>query len=177
MKKKLYVIIIVALTILSIFLCGMLLSMSRQSRDGKQENTAYSNPIDSYFMPHIEMPEAEIERREYQDAYAQAWHTEYENIIGWMLDKCTYQEDRDKILEYDAKVQETIVVATSVLITDWLGDYELSPDSPDRNSWGNGTRSALNETIGTIYRNAGMLLIKSGDYTFLQQDYNDFLQK
>ena len=89
-----------------------------------------------------------------------------------MKDKCVYQVDIDKLSEYDAAVSVLVDATRTVLITDWLKDYELPPDSPDRYSWGNGTRSGLNQKQGESYRDAGMRLIGYYyDYIFLECDY------
>ena len=136
------------------------------------QSAAYDNPIDAYFLPLIAGAEAEVVRRDYQDTYGGVWQSEYENILAWMKEKCVYQYDIDMLDQYDAAIQSLIDVTRTVLVPDWLGDYELRPDSPDRYLWGNGTRSALNQQQGEIYRDSGMRLIGYyDDYKFLERDY------
>lgn len=137
----------------------------------EDQEEEYSNPIDAYFLPRIEHASCEAERRQMQDTYRGVWKTEFENIMAWMQDKCVYQEDRDNLLRYEESVESLIEATYTVLVTDWLGDYELPPDSDERNSWGNGTRSGLNQIRAEIYRDAGMRLI--GDtYIFMERDYS-----
>ena len=63
----------------------------------------YSNPIDAYFLPYIEIASCEAERRELCDNYRGVWKTEFENIMVWMQDKCVYQEDKDNLLLFTKK--------------------------------------------------------------------------
>ena len=138
----------------------------------KNNGIVYSNPIDEYYLPLIKNAESQIERREHQDNYGGAWKLEYENIIDWMKDKSLYQVDIEKLNEYDAAVNVLIDATCAVLITDWLDDCELLPNSSNRYSWGTGTRSGLNQKIGEIYCDAGMRLIShNGDYIFIEHDY------
>lgn len=137
----------------------------------KEEIEEYSNPIDAYFLPRIKSASCEAERRQMQDTYRGVWKTEFENIMAWMQDKCVYQEDKDNLLLYEESVESLIETTRTVLVTDWLGDYELPPDSDERNSWGNGTRSGLNQKEAEIYRDAGMRLIDDS-YIFMERDYS-----
>ena len=132
----------------------------------------YSNPIDAYYLPLIENAGTQAERSMHQDNYGGAWQSEYENILTWMKNKCTHQVDIDNLNMYDATVSALIDTSRIVLITDWLDDYNLPQGNPDRYSWGNGTRSGLNQAQGEIYRDAGMRLIGGYDhYVFLERDY------
>ena len=135
------------------------------------EGEEYSNPIDAYFLPRIEHASCQVERREMQDTYRGVWKTEFENIMAWMQDKCVYQEDKDTLVLYEESVESLIETTRTILVTDWLGDYERPPGSNERNSWGNGTRSELNQKEAEIYRNAGMELIDD-TYIFMERDYS-----
>jgi hypothetical protein len=131
----------------------------------------YNNPIDEYFIPRIngsDLCEAEI--REYQDTYKGVWKAEFDNIMLWMNNKCVYQEDKHKLNTYKKSVEQLIDATYKIIVTDWQDDYKLPPKSPERNSWGNGTRSALNQIQAEIYRDAGMRLIDKS-YSFLKKDY------
>jgi hypothetical protein len=132
---------------------------------------AYCNPIDKYFIPRINNASPEAKRREYQDTYRGVWESEFENIMKWMDKKCVYQKDKDKLIAYENSVMQLIDSTYAVIVTDWLDDYNLPPDSADRDSWGNGTRSGLNQIQAEIYRNSGMRLIDKS-YTFLDKDYS-----
>lgn len=131
----------------------------------------YSNPIDAYYLPLIKNAGCEAERRELQDDYRGVWKTEFENVMAWMQNKCVYQEDKDNLLLYQKSVDSLLDAANPVLITASLDDYNLPPDSAERNIWGTGTRSGINEKRGELYRAASMNLIDS-TYVFLDRDYS-----
>ena len=131
------------------------------------ESEEYSNPIDAYFLPRIENASCEAERRQMQDTYRGVWKTEFENIMVWMQDKCVYQEDKDTLLLYEESVESLIETTRTILVT----NYEFPPGSDERNSWGNSTRSALNQKTGEIYRDAAMRLIND-TYIFMERDYS-----
>ncbi len=144
--------------------------------DYDEESTAseggeYSNPIDAYFLPRIENASCEAERRELQDTYRGVWKTEFEQVMAWMQDKCVYQEDKDNLLRYTKSVESLIETTCTILATDWMDNYELEPGSDDRNFWGNGLRSELNQKEAEIYRDAGMKLIDD-TYSFKKRDYS-----
>lgn len=136
----------------------------------KTKREEYSNPIDAYFLPHIQNASSEAERRELQDTYQVVWKTEFENILLWMEDKCVYQEDKDNLMLYTRSVESLVETTRTVLVTDWLDDYIQPPDSDNRNIWGNGTRSELNQKKAEIYRDASVKLIDD-TYIFLKQNY------
>lgn len=134
----------------------------------KEEIEEYSNPIDAYFLPRIENASCEAERRQMQDTYRGVWKTEFENIMAWMQDKCVYQEDKDNLLLYEESV-ESLVEATYTVLA--VTDYEFPPGSDERKSWGNSTRSNLNQEEAEVYRDAGMRLIDDS-YIFMERDYS-----
>lgn len=133
------------------------------------EREEYSNPIDAYFLPRIENASCEAERRQMQDTYRGVWKTEFENIMVWMQDKCVYQEDKDNLLLYEESVESLIETTRTISLTKYK--YEFPPDSDERNSWGSGTRSGLNQKEAEMYRNAGMELIDD-TYIFMERDYS-----
>lgn len=134
----------------------------------KEEIEEYSNPIDAYFLPCIENASCEAERRQMQDTYRGVWKTEFENIMAWMQDKCVYQEDKDNLLLYEESV-ESLVEATYAVLA--VTNYEFPPGSDERKSWGNSTRSNLNQEEAEVYRDAGMKLIDDS-YIFMERDYS-----
>lgn len=139
------------------------------SEDNQKEDVEeYSNPIDAYFLPRIENASCEAERRQMQDTYRGVWKTEFENIMAWMQDKCVYQEDKDNLLLYEESV-ESLVEATYTVLA--VTDYEFPPGSDERKSWGNSTRSNLNQEEAEVYRDAGMKLIDDS-YIFMERDYS-----
>lgn len=139
------------------------------SEDNQKEDVEeYSNPIDAYFLPRIENASCEAERRQMQDTYRGVWKTEFKNIMAWMQDKCVYQEDKDNLLLYEESV-ESLVEATYTVLA--VTDYEFPPGSDERKSWGNSTRSNLNQEEAEVYRDAGMKLIDDS-YIFMERDYS-----
>lgn len=150
--------------------CGINADANTHSEDNA-ETAKYLNPIDAYFLPHIENASCEAERRELQDTYRGVWKTEFENVMVWMQDKCIYQEDKDNLLLFRKSVESLIKTTRSVLITDWLNNYKQTPGSASRNSWGNGTRSGLNQKEAEIYRDASLKLIDD-TYIFEERDYS-----
>ena len=143
------------------------LSEDDQEESIVSEGEEYSNPIDAYFLPRIESASCEAERRQMQDTYRGVWKTEFENIMVWMQDKCVYQEDKDTLQLYEESVESLIETTLTILVT----NYEFPPGSDERKSWGNSTRSMLNQKEAEIYRNAGMELIDD-TYVFMERDYS-----
>ena len=182
MKNKYFVAIMYICLFMSATGCNINVEANAQSEDNGETAVAlsehnqggYSNPIDAYFIPRIDNASSEAERRELQDTYRGVWKTEFENVMVWMQDKCVYQEDKDNLLLFEESVESLIDMTQTVLLTDWLDDYELPPDSANRNSWGNGTRSALNQIRAEIYRDASMKLIDHSydTYIFMERDYS-----
>ena len=196
MKHKYLIGILCACVLMSATGCGIAVDTNVQAENSSEDNAdtsarsednaeteialserdqeEYSNPIDAYFLPRIENASCEVERREMQDTYRGVWKTEFENVMVWMQDKCVYQEDKDNLLLFEESVESLIDTTQTVLLTDWLDDYELPPDSDNRSRWGNGTRSGLNQIRAEIYRDASMKLIEHSydTYIFMEQDYS-----
>lgn len=157
------------------FLCFLIMTgfLSGCGADGKpEEMTAaiYTNPIDAYFLPLLETG-SEAGRRAVQDTYRGVWQAEFDNVMLWMKNKCIYQEDIDQLDLYVESVEALIETTHTIMVTDWLNDYNLPPGSTDRNFWGNGTRSGLNQVTAEIYRDACIMLIDDS-YVYLEKDYS-----
>ena len=75
-------------------LCHPHLKTDSEIREG------YGNPIDEYFLPRIATAFPEVARREYQDTYRGIWKSEFENIVQWVAENYTYQQDLDALSEY-----------------------------------------------------------------------------
>ena len=132
----------------------------------------YSNPIDAYFIPRLNNYSCEVELRDYQDAYLVVWRDEYKNVMKWMYSKCIYQEDKDNLSAYEDSVSQLIKSTETVSLTNWSDIYKTPPAKRfPGNTWGNGTRSALNQLEAEIYRDASMRFIDK-NYTFLKRDYS-----
>lgn len=150
--KKYWVTILYIYVLMSAMGCSIDVDANAHSEDNA-ETANYSNPIDAYFLPHIENASCEAERRELQDTYRGVWKTEFENVMVWI------------------SVESLIETTRTVLITDWLDNYQQTPGSDSRNSWGNGTRSGLNQKEAEIYRDASLKLIDD-TYIFEERDYS-----
>jgi hypothetical protein len=132
----------------------------------------YSNPIDEYFIPRIN--DASSGKTSYQDTYRGVWKAEFENILKLLDEKCVYQKDKDDLTAYKNSVEQLIKSTQDVVVTCWLDNYNMPPDTY-RHPSGNGTRSALGQIKGEIYRDASMLLIEKMynlNYKFLDKDYS-----
>ncbi|MCL2461746.1 MAG: hypothetical protein FWF44_03710 [Defluviitaleaceae bacterium] len=182
-KNVKWLLIVAVLVIVCAVLTTLLIYLNNGYSAGQTKNiktvqannniSQYANPIDDYFMPRLANASPEIAYRELQDNYETAWETEFDNVINWMSNKCQYQEDKDKIEEYVSDVNKSINAVSDIVVTDWLGDYLLPPDSPERNVWGTGTRSGLNQLKAEIYRDASMRLIENcPGYSFRNIDYS-----
>ena len=148
-------------------------SRAMDQNDSTSSDT-YSNPIDAYFLPRIKNTSSG--KKSYQDTYRGVWKSEFENILKVIDQKCVYQKDKDDLIAYKNSVEQLIKSTRDVVVTYWLDDYNIPPPDTDtfRNK-GNGTRSALGQIEGEIYRNASMLLIEKMydlNYKFLDKDYS-----
>ena len=142
------------------------------SPNDSDNTNAYSNPIDAYFIPHFNNYSCEVELRYYQDAYLVVWQDEYKNVMKWMYSKCVYQEDKDNLSAYEDSVSQLIDSTETVSLINWSDIYKMPPKKRyPSDSWGNGTRSALNQLEAEIYRDASMRFIDK-KYTFLKRDYS-----
>jgi hypothetical protein len=161
LKKIIYGIIIVLL-LTNIVVCVKLIDLkiapSTSTTSKKIKNqTAYSNPIDAYFLPRINNASCEAERRDWQDRYLIVWFGEFEKIIKIMKGKCKYQQDKDVIDAYRKSIDDSFNKTSAVLITEWMDNYLLAPH--ERGSYGNGTGSALHQIRAENLRNECLMLI------------------
>ena len=164
----------IILVTVSIFIC-FIVGCSQRGANHNIHSTeiSYSNPIDAYFLAKISTAGYGVEYRELQDTYKGVWEVEFDNVIAWMTSKCQYQDDIDKLTIYVDSVEELITATRTVILCEWLEVYDIPQDNPDRNSWGIGTQSGLNQVIGEIYRNAAVMLIEHcGDYEYRNMDYS-----
>lgn len=151
------------------------------SQTAEPEESSYDNPIDAYFQPKMvsDYNVAEATRRGYQDTYRGVWRAEYKHLLKWLKKKCVFREDRENIEKMDKALQSQITSMREVLATELLENYKINPDSTKSgggmsrmSSWGNGTRSRLNQIEGEMYRDTAMKIIElHGDYKFRKLDY------
>ena len=153
------IVFIIFTLLIFVNLIGCNISKTNTDDISKKVDTVYTNPIDKYFLPKIYNNETEIATREWQDEYCKVWSEEFDKIMQIMKAKCVYQKDIDALQSYKESINNLIEKTSSILVTDWLDDYQLPPDSAERGSWGNGTESGLNMKKAEIFRDASMLLI------------------
>ncbi len=128
----------------------------------KNQNLTYSyfmdNPIDNYFSTKLKS-KTEAEVRDSSEDYEAVWEEEYYKVIEIINKKCIYKEDKENLNKFKENVENLIAAATPVLEMEMLSNYNLTPDSPEKHSWGNSTYFYLQCIKGQIYRNASMLII------------------
>jgi hypothetical protein len=125
-----------------------------------------SNPIDQYFMEKLgksNLPEIEI--RDYQTAYLKVWRKEYKIIMGIIRNKCIYKEDISNYNKFTHETESSFDKMKPLLLNEMLDNYKIK-ESPEKNSFGNGTAAKLDMYKGMTYRNACMLFIP-----YLESDY------
>ncbi len=147
--------------------------------DSDQKET-YENPIDEYFLPRIEFAASEATMRGYQDDYRGVWRSEFQHLMKFIRKKCVYGQDREKVQAYEKNVRDMIEKSKEIAGMEIANTYDINPDPPkgkDGNtrssSWGNGTRSRLNQLEGEMYRDASMSLIDIFQYKFRELEYSE----
>ncbi len=128
------------------------------------------NPIDKAYLSLVtDWSYSGIEFRNYQERYYEIWKEEYDKVLNILKIKAVYQQDKDDIEQFDNYIEGFFDNNNDFFETLVLGDYQTDPTTPEKNSWGNGTRSKLLEIRGKIYRNACIqiiTLLDEGDYNF-----------
>lgn len=157
-------------------------AVTKTDSSAQKAKVSYDNPIDTYFQPRMvsDYKVAESTRRSYQDTYRGVWEAEYRHLIQWLKKKCIYEEDKRNIETMKKSLQSQIKSMREVLATELLNNYKINPDSTKvksgfsrSSSWGNGTRSRLNQMEGEMYRDAAMKIIQMhGNYKFRELDYS-----
>lgn len=153
--------------------------------DYADEFSVYNNPIDEYFLPRIySWDKSQAEIRGFQDAYKKVWKAEFKSVTKWLRKKCIYETDKKNIELMEKSVSDYIERSKEVVLTELLDAYKVNPDAGKEkdavsrmSSWGNGTRSRLNQIEGEIYRDASMRIINlyGGEtgYEFRKIDYSE----
>ena len=129
-----------------------------------------NNPIDQAYEQRITEPHIpEIEYRDLQVKYMEVWENEYNKVLQILYDKAIYKKDRENIDKFNEYISNTFTSNKTFFETCVIKDFETNPDSPEKNSYGNGTTDKLNEIQGKLYRNACMLMIPlltDGEYQY-----------
>lgn len=138
-----------------------------------------NNSIDRYFIDKLNHSESEIKYEINQNAYMKAWKAEYEKILNIIENKCIYSEDKEIYVKYNKSIKAIYANLESALIPVMLNDFKLSPDSPSKNSFGQGTRDGLTMYQGMVYRNFCIIFIPYlSEYTFpTTEDLDNIVKK
>ena len=167
MRKKPLAVILVFVCLTCIF-CLTFETLKNKSQTQIPMRFAYS--IDNHFVPRINNATSEVEKREYQEAYYDAWKQEFENVIQWTDAKFLYESDKYVLSGYVSDVEKLIESTERICLLNFTSAYIYEPDSLDRYSQGNGTRCGILELQAGIYRNACLPLITE-EYEFLSCDF------
>lgn len=140
------------------------------------------NPIDSLFAEALHYSNVMVEYRQIQELYYDTWKTQYDNIMGIIRDKCKYEEDIANYELFTKELEEGFDNLQPLILNEMLDNYDM-PESPEKNSWGNGTRERLLMYQGTMYRNACMFfmpLLEENEYVFplseIEQDLSEIIK-
>jgi len=126
------------------------------------------NPIDPLFAQALSDSRSMMQSRQIQQYYFDIWKIQYEEMMKKIRKKCKYAED---IANFEAFIEETekgFHKLQPLILNEMLDNYNM-PESPEKNSLGNGTQERLLMYQGTMYRNACMFFIPfmdKNEYTF-----------
>ena len=120
-----------------------------------------------------------IQYRQIQQLYYDTWIAQYNDIMKKIRKKCIYDED---IADYNLFINEMekgFDKLQPCILNEILDNYQIS-ESPQKDSWGNGTQEILLLYRGTMYRNACMFFIpflEKSEYTFPVKKVEESLSK
>lgn len=186
MKVKLLIIVNLILLSIIIFM-GVHIYEDNQKMNGELEkmNTAdqadhcLENPIDPQFAQALSNAYVMIQYRQIQQLYYDTWIAQYNDIMKKIRKKCIYDED---IADYNLFINEMekgFDKLQPCILNEILDNYQIS-ESPQKDSWGNGTQEILLLYRGTMYRNACMFFIpflEKSEYTFPVKEVEESLSK
>ena len=140
------------------------------------------NPIDSLFAEALHDSHVMAEYRQIQELYYDTWKTQYDNIMGIIRNKCKYEEDIANYELFTKEMEEGFDNLQPLILNEMLDNYDML-ESPEKNSWGNGTQDRLLMYQGTMYRNACMFfmpLLEENEYVFplseIEQDLSEIIK-
>lgn len=179
---KVKFLMIVNMILLSVIICGWV-HMKELTAEQDRNNVVYDqcleNPIDPLFAEALYDAPDMANYRQIQELYYDTWKTQYDNIMKIIRNKCKYEEDIANYELFTKEMDEGFNNLQPLILNEMLDNYNI-PESPEKNSWGNGTRGRLLMYDGTMYRNACMFFIpflEESEYVFPLNEIEESLSE
>lgn len=144
-----------------------------------QDYNCLENPIDPLFAQALSNSHVMIEYRQIQQLYYETWIAQYNDIMKKIRKKCIYDEDIANYNLFTNEMEKGFDKLEPLILNEILDNYNI-PESPEKDSWGNGTQETLLLYRGTMYRNACMFFIpflEKSEYTFPVKEVKESLSK
>ena len=186
MKVKILIIVIFILFGIVIF---MGINMYERSKEvngdvksihmADQHYNCLENPIDPLFAEALSNSHVRMEYGQIQQLYYDTWIAQYHDIMKKIRKKCIYDDDLANYTLFTNEMENGFEKLQPLILNEMLDNYHI-PDSPEKDSWGNGTQGALRMYQGTMYRNACMFFIpylEKSEYTFPITEIKELLSQ
>lgn len=145
----------------------------------EQDYNCLQNPIDPLFAQALSNSHVMIEYCQIQQLYYETWIAQYNDIMKKIRKKCIYDEDIANYNLFINEMENGFDKLQPLILNEILDNYNM-PESPEKDSWGNGTQETLLMYCGTMYRNACMFFIpflEKSDYSFPVNEVKESLSK
>ena len=133
-----------------------------------------TNPIDMVFSNAFDSVQAsESMRRDLRERYKKIWKDQFDALMDTMEKKCKTDKDIENLNQYRNYTYSAISNLQPFLLNCMLDNFEME-ESPEKNSWGNSTQSALDFREGMIYRDAVLFIYNmnsSKEFDLPETDY------
>ncbi len=186
MKVKFLIIINIILFSIIIFMgvhiCGENKDVSgewNRMNTVEQDYNCLENPMDPLFAQALSNSHVMIEYRQIQQLYYETWIAQYNDIMKKIRKKCIYNEDIANYNLFIKEMENGFDKLQPLILNEILDNYNI-PESPEKDSWGNGTQETLLMYRGTMYRNACMFFIpflEKSEYSFPVNEVKESLSK
>ncbi len=186
MKVKFLIIINIILFSIIIFMgvhiCGENKDVSgewKRINTVEQDYNCLENPMDPLFAQALSNSHVMIEYRQIQQLYYETWIAQYNDIMKKIRKKCIYNEDIANYNLFIKEMENGFDKLQPLILNEILDNYNI-PESPEKDSWGNGTQETLLMYRGTMYRNACMFFIpflEKSEYSFPVNEVKESLSK
>lgn len=185
MKEKFPAIVNVILFGVIIFMGASMYEDNREMNLESKHNmtgghyNCLENPIDPLFAEALSNAHVMAEYRQIQQLYYDIWIAQYDTIMKKIRIKCKYEEDIANYTLFTDEMEKGFERLQPMILNEMLDNYHV-PESPEKNSWGNGTQETLLLYRGMMYRNACMFLIpflEKSEYTFPVNKVKDSLSQ
>ena len=125
-----------------------------------KSNFILENPVDAAFSNAFDLiPASESMRRDLRVRYKRIWKEQFEILMEMMKAKCSTDTDIEHLNQYKKHIDSSISNLQPFLVNCMLDNFGME-ESPEKNSRGNSTQSALDFREGMIYRNAVLFVYK-----------------